>query len=131
MGRSLAATVGRFQNLKNPRGAPMKDLLSIIGFTGLCLFGLVMIARYLEKRAINKGSLFTQPPTIGMRIFAILLIIFFGAAMVMEIATQEEVHIAFILITLGLILYVIGLPKLIAEISKATSNRDDSNEKEK
>lgn len=80
----------------------------------------MLIARWLEHRAKERGPLFAQPPTRRTRIIAIAVALLFSDAFITEAFLVGSYHVVFSIIALGLSAYALGANWLIKGIQHET-----------
>src|SRR5262245_5645347 len=94
-----------------------------IGLVILLIVGLAFVAKALENRAKNKGSLFSGKATLGMRILALLLgVVFFVLAFVQS-ASTGWVTIAFPLLGVACLLYAAGAIEMLQSLQNKNKGK--------
>jgi hypothetical protein len=98
----------------------MSDLWLVILGIATGIFVLVVVASALERRAKNRGALFTQKAAPTMRITAVVLGVLFGGFFLIEVLFTDRVHIAPPILAIALIGFGSGSGRLIRRIQTGT-----------
>ena len=100
----------------------MNDTLLAIAVVIVFIVGPFWLIRRMEKRAVQKGSLFTGKPTRGMRILAIVLGVLFAGIFILEILNSSAIHIWFPILALALLGYGLGAGQLLSRFQNQEEN---------
>jgi len=93
------------------------------GLVILLIVGLVVVAKALENRAKNKGSLFSGKATLGSRILAFILgVVFFGMGFLQSEATGW-VTIIFPLLGVACLLYTVGAIDMVRGLQNKNKDK--------
>ena len=98
------------------------DTLLGIALVIVFIVGPFWLIRRMDKRAAQKGPLFTGKPTRGMRVLAIVLGILFAGLFFMEIINSSAIHIWFPILALALLGYGLGAGQLLSRFQNQEGN---------
>ena len=98
--------------------------MSEVTWAVVVLVVFVGIVFYLDRRAKNRGSLFTGAPTAGMRILALILGLGFGALFVAETLWMDQFHWVFPVISVAGIAYGLGATRLLQGLQRASDKNE-------
>ena len=96
-----------------------------IAAIAIFIIGPFWLIYKMDKRTIQKGSLFTGQATSGNKAFALVLgFVFLGIALFEAfILKYEEIHLAFPLLSLALCCYVLGAGDLLKKLQGQGTNK--------
>ncbi len=100
----------------------MTDLLQSILLVIIFIAVPFWLIHKMDKRATQKGALFTGPATREMRVLAIVLGVVFAGLFIMEIIASSTIHLLFPILALALIGYGLGADPQLRKLQRREQN---------
>ncbi len=100
----------------------MTDLLQSILLVIIFIAVPFWLIHKMDKRATQKGALFTGPATREMRVLAIVLGVVFAGLFIMEIIASSTIHLLFPILALALIGYGLGAEPQLRKLQRREQN---------
>ena len=101
------------------------DALSTLLLALIFIGGPFLLIWLMGRRADKHGALFTGPATRGMRIFALLLGLVFGALFLAQLLSSDSFSLLFAALAIACLAYALGTGRLLRMMQGDTYEAPD------